>query len=182
MGNDQFIGPLHICYERIKSLLESKNDLFFSRIGGSDTNALIDYIRVRDSNLDTDGHYARFSPIVKRFNGFYDLDPNPSRYFEYLDLLERCYRKSTAAFLCNFQLLSLFFPEELDPRFFQNEFENKAIFSQLLQEIASANPNAQFFPYNFVERLMVGSHTLFRLFSGYLAGKRARNFTIRREY
>src|SRR5258708_4973062 len=98
-----------MCYERVRSLLTNNNALFLSRIGGSDTNAVIDYIRVRDSSLDMERHLEQFLPIVKRFNGFYDLQDNPNRYFEYVTLLEYCYRQSTNAFLCNFQLLSSFF-------------------------------------------------------------------------
>jgi len=62
-------------------------------------------------------HTAKYIPMVSKFNGFYDRSSSVRVYLNYCDELMRAYESSETLFLCNYQLLSLFFKDVLNPLF-----------------------------------------------------------------
>lgn len=161
-------------YTKLLQQCESSAPFHFGRIGGSDTNALVDYLRVEDGTADLQSHVLKHLPIVEKYNGFYCVDKSAidKRYLAYLDLLRTCYRDTLSLSFCNFQLMSLYFKDFMNQAFYRDGFENESYYRKLCEEIDYSSPRRYCYPYPFVENLLSTEHTLFRLFSRILAGKR----------
>jgi len=168
-----FVRNSSVFYQDVTASLNGTQPVFLSRIGGSDTAALVDYLRVKDLGPNAlQEHLSKHLPIVSRYNGFYDLARPRETYFDYLNCLLGIYHKTAAATLCNFQLLSIYFRDSLHESFVVEEFENKSSYIRLIESVASAMPAAKFYPYQLIERMVLGRDSLFRVFSVALKAKR----------
>ena len=167
-----FISDLKYCFEDIVSKLQGDEPIFISRIGGSDTDAVVDYLRVKDcSEAEICAHAAKHMPLVSKSNGFYDRTGSQERYVNYCKELIGAYQSSATLFLCNDQLLSLYFKDMLNAAFYRDTFENKAHYQRLMQELSARIPALKCYPYDFIEKMVFDEHTLFRAFSEALPGK-----------
>jgi hypothetical protein len=135
----KFLASGDDCYDAAFRVLSAPEPVFMSRIGGSDTNALISYLHekewpadLRQPNLD------RHQYMVKRFNGYYDKNSSEAMYFDYCETLYAAYKSAPQLVFCNYQLLSIYFRNFLDPSFYKDEFENRAGFVSLVEEIIRA--------------------------------------------
>ena len=158
-------------------VLTGKDPYFISRIGGSDTDAVVDYLRVK--NLEGDElsvHLARHLPIVERFNGFYDtsskVDDKIATYLKYIEALESYYRQTKMMTCCHPHTLSLFFQDVLAERFVKDDFPNREMMFQFLTEIATAERFARAYPYNMIECIVQNPFTLFWVLADVLPGKK----------
>jgi hypothetical protein len=167
-----FVSSSKMFFDDIKKRLADPEPFFLSRIGGSDTDAVVDYLQLAKSDKSAlRAHLRKHLPRVSLFNGFYDLVQPEQSYFDYINCLFKTYVRTTTCTLCNPQLLSLYFPDVLHEAFFVEDFENKEGFKRLMSAVERESPNATFYPYQFIERIVFGDDTLFRAFSDALDGQ-----------
>jgi hypothetical protein len=168
-----FVSNFNTCFDDVLDKLQRDEPVFVSRIGGSDTDAVVDYLRIKETAPDgVAAHAAKYIPMVSKFNGFYDRSSSLRVYLNYCDELVRAYESSETLFLCNYQLLSLFFKDVLNPVFFKEDFENKKYYRALIERIRARVPALRCYPYQFIEKMVFDDHTLFRAFSTALVGKK----------
>ena len=147
--------------------------LFFARIGGSDTAAVVDYMRVRPKRDEAlRDHLSKYLPLVSSHNGFYDLDNPEKSYHKYIALIHQSYKNIKICSLCNYQLLSIFYPDVIGPDFYREEFLNKNEYERLVTTISLNSESLVCYPYDFIERLVSDPWSMFRVFSQVLVGKR----------
>jgi hypothetical protein len=162
------------CYDTAVNLISGGAPLFLGRVGGSDTDAVVDYLAARNEGTAdafqhvTDRHLAR----VMKFNGFYDLDRSPEKTFRYLHLLLECYEQCPRFALVGRQLLNMYFPDNLNPAFRDETLQDADRFVRLIDGIVNRHNQVICFPYPFYEKLVFDRLTLFRAFSTTLPGKR----------
>ena len=164
-------GPLS--YHSVYRILTDSAPVFLSRIGGSDTGAVVSYLQAKMgiravSDSETNQHRS----IVGRFNGYYDRKNDEQNYFRYCETLLQCYQASRYLTFCNHELLSIYFPDAIDRSFFSKNIENREGYKALIDSIDRAQEAVSCFPYPFVERLVFENDTLFRVFSSVLQGKK----------
>jgi hypothetical protein len=168
-----FVSDYKVIVDDVAKRLAGTEPFFLSRIGGSDTAAVVDYLRVKDSGAtEVQSHLDRHLPIVSRYNGFYDLERPRESYVEYINCLLDAYMKTSVCTLCNYQLLSIYFRKTLHEQFYAEDFENKTSYIALISNIQHHSPDATFYPYQFIERMVFGNDTLFRAFSQALNGRK----------
>lgn len=161
------------CYQELLADLRGADPIFLSRIGGSDTDAVVDYCRVKGSGPDAIAEHAKtFLPVVSGYNGFYDRSSSLQVYQNYCEELIRAYQQSRALLFCNYQLLSLYFREALHPQFYKETFDNKAAYQTFVESTFGTDPTPRCYPYQFIEKVVFDQHTLFRAFTAALAGKK----------
>lgn len=168
-----FVSDLRECFDRLFARLQADAPVFLSRIGGSDTDAVVDYLRVKDEGPDELlRHVSRYRPRVSRYNGFYDHTSSPEAYVIYCEELLKDYLAAESLLLCNHQLLSIYLPDTLSPEFRQSQFENRGGYTELMGAICRQNVGLVCYPYAFAERIVFEQHTMFRLFSRILRDKK----------
>ena len=60
-----FISNYKNCFDGLLGKLAGTEPVFISRIGGSDTDAVVDYLRVKNSSpQDIAAHVAKYMPLV----------------------------------------------------------------------------------------------------------------------
>ncbi len=141
--------------------------LFLSRIGGSDTDALLDFASVdRADAAALDAHVREHLPVVERYNGFYDRGADKvGSYLRYLEELRACYLSMRMATFVHTHLISTFFPNSIHPRFFTDDVPNLLALRGLVEMILDKPDFIGAYPYSFVERCVLGRYTLFSAFS-----------------
>lgn len=168
----KLVADFKTCYQEALRILQSEGPAFISRIGGSDTDAVVDYCRAKVDGCEAvAAHVSKFRALVSRYNGFYDRRSSPDTYLKYCETLLDTYRQSNILLFCNYQLLSLYFADILNPAFYKDEFENKEWYRSLINRILAPNQALRCYPYQFVEKMVFDEHTLFRVFSQALAGR-----------
>jgi hypothetical protein len=169
----EFVSDYATVYMDTVSKLSDDQPCFLSRIGGSDTNAVVDLLRVtRSDPASLNLHIDKFLPTVAAYNGFYDLDNPREAYIRYCGTLVKAYLESRLLYLSNFQLLSIFFKNVLHHNFYVEDFPNKSAYSDFIHEIGAKQADLRCYPYQFVEKMVFDPYTLFRAFSVSLPGKR----------
>jgi len=71
--------------------------LFFSRIGGSDTNIIKNYFNNK-SLIDDKNWYKQATDIVKMYNGYFDFDDDKKNFQKYLEDMIIFYKNSDDSF------------------------------------------------------------------------------------
>ena len=161
------------CVDRTYALLSSKDPFFLGRVGGSDTNAVAAYLTNEALGREsTHPDVICHLKIVERYNGYYDRDNDPANFLRYIKSIADCYAEARHAFFCNYQLLSLYFPNNLDKSFYREQFENKIGFQLLANKLLGSRNGLEAFPYTFVEKLASHPQTLMNVFARALPGKR----------
>ena len=167
------IKNYEVSYGIALSFLLTPRPGFWSRVGGSDTSAVVDYLKVRSTKNTQDllQHTERYLPLVQRYNGYYDLSRDVSNYYKYCECLLESYNKSRLMMFCNYQLLSIYFKDILHKDFYK-DIENRDDFINFVREGDRYTNDRIVLPYMFVEKLVFDKWTLFRAFSETLTGKR----------
>lgn len=147
--------------------------LFLSRIGGSDTDALIDYLRLETGDQQSlQSHIRARLHVVEIFNGFYDLKGDKvASYFKYLDELHRCYLSMKMATFVHTHFISTFFPEAVHKRYFTADVPNREAMQKFVDQIVRADGFIGGYPYSFIESIVMHKYTLFHAFSKVLSGR-----------
>ncbi len=167
----KFITDWKECFDQVQDLLAAPAPVFLSRVGGSDTNAVAAYLEAKA--LGTDHAWQavlRQRPVVESFNGYYDIEQSEVKFVRYLESLIKIYSGSREMFFCNHQLLSLYFPDNINPKFRTDEFEFKRGYEILVSLIDGEGHGARSFPYPFVEKLASHHYTLMEVFASLLVG------------
>ena len=153
------------------SLIGTSKPFLLTRIGGSDTSAVVDYLVKKRDGISMESHIAQYLPLVQKYNGFYAKKNIEATYFEYLEKLLSLYLSAKSMTVGNFQLLSLLFPTIIGPKWYKEDFENKEGF-KFLYELIDRDDKLQkrIYPYTFIESLLYSQDSLFSLFSTILEG------------
>jgi len=168
-----FIGdPLQFSAD-VESLILGKEPFFFSRIGGSDTDAVIDYIASKNSSNPEafEKELLEHLATVQRYNGFYakaDLRENFSRY---LETLISSYKGLNRGTICGGKLISIYYPKVIHPslRKFHSNIERTVGF---FDEISEPWRKLDLYPYNRIENIGHRDSTLISSLAKTLNGKR----------
>lgn len=168
------VRGLDRCHAAVMALIESPEPAFLSRLGGSDSDAVIAY---SDLTSRSD-HGAAFQlaqqklDLLRRFNGYYDKAEDPSNIGRYCELLSQDYRRCDHLMMAGSPLLTEFFPEEINPIFQVDTTDIRRSLHRFVEDIRLSRPSVSFYPYPYVERILHGDHTLFKAFAKTLPGKR----------
>jgi hypothetical protein len=167
-----FLGEPELFSEKIKLMIDGNVPFFLSRIGGSDTDAVIDYLAVRNLQQEAmlDAHIAEHLPIVSRYNGFYSKFDLRENYFKYLESLISCYQAINFGTVCGSKLLSVYFPRivhESHRRYPRNIAHASGFFNYISNPWRKLN----LYPYNLIESFGT-NHTLISALASSLNGKR----------
>jgi hypothetical protein len=145
---------------------------FLSRIGGSDTNSVALYLYLQSRGESLDCYEMRNKKnLAERYNGYYDRDGLPQNYIRYCKLLLDAYKASNHLLFCNYQLLSMYFPETLSKDQVFPEISNRNELRTLIDDIDRGTRQVSAYPYGFIENLLLTKLTLFRVFETELSGK-----------
>jgi hypothetical protein len=168
------ISDWRFCYELIEFYLASVQPVFLSRIGGSDTDAVVEYWHVKNSIEDRTKEeiYIKHLPLVQKFNGYYDRRKSIEKFFNYCDFLAEIYLSSENLFFGGSKLLSLKFKENINSVFYLESFPELQAYENFFQKLGNGNHNINCYPYNFVEKILLDKWTLFRVFEHILPGKK----------
>jgi hypothetical protein len=168
-----FLADGDACYAAALAVLSAEAPVFMSRIGGSDTNALISYLQEQEwapeFRQESTAHHQF---MVKQFNGYYDKSGSDELYYSYCETLYHCYKQSPQLVFSNYQLLSLYFKNFIHPKYYVEDVPNAQGFRSLIEDIIRAQPDIVCYPYDFIERLVFDQWTLLRVFSTVLEGKK----------
>lgn len=170
----QLIGHIDRCHEDMRRILSSPEPQFISRIGGSDFDAVIQFFHHsynlkehRPSNYIEDKWR-----IVRRYNGYYDIEEDPDKISLFCELFIDSYQRSKDLFLCGSALLSEFLPDTINDEFrVQSSSENR-LFRDFFNALWRHEKSVRLYPYSYVEKILHGNNTLFHLFSEILKNKK----------
>ena len=110
--------------------------------------------------------------VAERYNGYYDRDGDPANFLRYIQVLTDSYAAADNLFFCNYQLLSLYFPDNLNTVFYRDDFDNKVGFQLLGNQVLGSRGSLNAYPYPFVEKLVSHPQTLMNVLGKTLEGKR----------
>ena len=174
MPLDFVADPRH-CHELAVGLLTGQEPVFLSRIGGSDTDAVIEYFAAIQSSSPAyvvEQRLQRHARIIAEFNGYYDKSGSPQKVVRFCAEMLGLYRRCSRLTVCQPDWLTTFFPESIHPSIRVAAGDRAKIFRDLLDSIGEQNGSVSLLPYTFVERIVEGQWTLFRAFSEALSGRR----------
>lgn len=144
-----------------------------NRIGGSDTNAVVDwYVNVLGGKKSRDEHYSQFTHQCAYLNGFFSTSRNrlTSEYEAYLSYIHSAYMSAEYITLCNWQWLRLFYPDELaDPRYRQVPLSSLNDYIEYSEIIDISNKTTG--PYTFFESIVRCESSFLRVMSKAMQGK-----------
>lgn len=167
-----FIGYPDSFTRDLRPLLSGSRPFFLSRIGGSDTDAVIDFLVAESTNSSEalEGHVRKHLPIVSTYNGFYAKRDIERHYFDYLRRLIACYKSLTIATVCNAKLVTAYFPTCIHPSL-QEFSESPTSVANFFSNISQPWRPVNLYPYNRIENIGT-HHTLMNLLAETLVGKK----------
>ncbi len=169
----QFVSDWRECFSDTLRLLTRSEPIFLSRIGGSDTNAVACFLQMQERpSGELEEQLSHHKMMVQRFNGFYDTRSDAGTFIKYLNCITECYEATSHTFLCNYQLLSMYLPDNIAKPFFRSDIEGRRGFELLMDRVAAIRPDSRCYPYTFVEKVVSHPLTLFNVFGAALEGKR----------
>jgi hypothetical protein len=168
-----FVAEWQSCHDSAVSMINAEDPMFLARIGGSDTDAVIEYVASGspDGTLALPASLMQHLPIVQRYNGYYDKSDDIEKYIRYCTTLLKCYTDCSDLVMCGSKLLSTYFPNMLDASFIR-DLPLKDSMDSIIDSIEGVRGSVRFYPYNFIERIVLGTDTLFRAFEKTLTGKK----------
>jgi hypothetical protein len=167
----KLISAWNECFKSVVDLVHG-GPFFLNRIGGSDTNAVALYLHMKSRNESLDCYAMRNRKhLVERYNGYYDFFQAPDTYLRYCEELLGGYRTSKHLVFCNYQLISMYFPNTLPADGDLPDIANRAELKTLIDDISTRNQKVCVYPYGFIEKLLIDKFTLFRAFETALIGK-----------
>lgn len=171
----RLISDWQACHDAALALLCNDAPAFLARIGGSDTDAVIDYLEAVEAGEPEDGLLQRIQPHVARiarFNGYYDLDGDAQNAVRFCATLLRLYERCNHLTVGGGKWLGVFFPDNVPAQFHQPVGEKLPLYHSLVARLVAAQGNVSLYPYNFVEKIVCDPWTLFRVFATALEGRR----------
>ena len=169
-----FLHEFRECYKVAKELLLRNEPAFLGRVGGSDTDLVLEYFDlIGTTGLEkARSAIATKADMIKRFNGYYDTLSNARNIPKFCDLLLDSYKACQDLLVCGPLLLSEFFPESINAIYRIDTSAKRSLLCRFLGEITVRQPQPRLYPYGFVEQILFGQETLFRLFAEILPGSR----------
>ncbi len=171
---DKFFSEWSKFYDDVVEVFSADQPAFLSRIGGSDTEALLDMQSLAGADEKAmEDHYRAHLTFVERYNGFYC--PQGERiesYHRYLDVLKGCYAQIKMTTMVHTYFLSVFFPESIHPNFFTKNVPHLEQRRKLVEQFAAFPDFIGAYPYNFIEGMVRSRHSLFFALSKILKGKK----------
>lgn len=161
-------------YDDVLDRFSGNQPEFLSRIGGSDTRAVVDFIQARRKGAEAiEAHFNAYIHIVENYNGFYANGANKQQvYVDYLRELSDCYFGADMTTFGHTDFLSLFFPDFIHPKFFNDHVHDRNLIEEFVEKVVARPSFFGGYPYTLVECLLARPYTLFSAFSSILIGRR----------
>ncbi len=159
------------CARQVRKLLAAGAPCFISRLGGSDTDLIVDFFTLTRS-MSVEAALERLGPqikVVQRYNGYYDKNGTSENVQRYCHVMQQAYTGCPEVFLVGSTWLSAYLPESINQQFREDVGDKRRDLEQFLRVISP--PFLRLYPYSFMERILHGD-TLFRVFATALQGKR----------
>jgi hypothetical protein len=168
------VEDLASCHRAIRELLSQPGPMFLGRIGGSDSDIVIAYHDLRSRLGEAEALRAilpKFG-IVKLFNGYYDKDHDDRKVARFCQLMADAYFACSDLLVVGEPLLTEFMPGTINSQFHVDTSAIRGALRSFIAAISSRHAQTRLFPYGYVEQIVSGQDTLFRLFAELLPGKR----------
>ena len=168
------IEDVAACHVAIRELLARPAPMFLGRIGGSDSDVVIEYHDLL-SRLGEAEALRRIWPkfgIVKLFNGYYDKSNDDQKIDRFCRTMAEAYLACNDLLVVGEPLLTEFMPGAINSQFHVDTSAIRVALRSFIAAISARHPRTRLFPYGYVEQIVSGRHTMFRLFSEMLPGKR----------
>jgi hypothetical protein len=172
--NLNFVSEWQQCHEMILHLLTSDLPLFLARIGGSDTDVVLQFWSVARElgRAEATESILPLLGLVKAYNGYYDLEEKPENAAAFCETMLDAYLRSNEILIGHSKWLSEFFPNNVHPKFRIPTDGISSLQRGFLEAVSARSVALNCFPYTYVERLVQSEFTLFRALSKSLSGLR----------
>lgn len=169
-----FVEELGACHEAIRQLMEQPQPMFLGRIGGSDSDIVIEYhdLRARLGEAEALRVILPKFGIVELFNGYYDKDEDDRKVARFCQYMAEAYFSCGDLLVVGELLLTEFMPGTINSQFHVDTSQIRHALRSFIAAISARHAHTRLFPYRYVEQIVNGGHTMFRLFSETLTGKR----------
>ena len=171
----KFISDWKEMYTSTVAALSNAEPLFYGRIGGSDTDMVIDYlegIMRGDEETEILSGLRKHFPIVEAYNGYYDKRGDELNYIRYCKVLFDCYLPLRHASLVGGRPVTLYFKENINPKFWMDDDGKAAVYDYLINRIHDVSRDLSLYPYPFIEKTTSHQWSLFNAFREILPGKK----------
>lgn len=174
LGGLTLIEDFAACHDAIRALMSTPGPVFLGRIGGSDSDIVMDYhdLLTRLGEAEALRQILPKFGIVKLFNGYYDKSDDDRNVARFCRFMAECYFACADLLVVGEPLLTEFMPGSINAQFHVDTSAVRGALRSFITAIASRHKRTRLFPYGYVEQIVKGQHTLFRLFSELLPGKR----------
>jgi hypothetical protein len=162
-------------YKRSIDALTDSRPVFYGRIGGSDTDMIIDYLEGRMAGEKQSRLLARVLPHYERlteYNGYYDKANNKKNLIKFCKLVLACYGSSTHASLGGKKWQTLYFKSNMPSRHYVDVGVKSRVYDHLLEIISNGDKELCLYPFRFVEKTTKHKWSMFNAFREILRGKR----------
>jgi hypothetical protein len=162
-------------YTSTVAALSSEEPLFYGRIGGSDTDMVIDYLEGVMRGDDEERIFSRLRrhfPIVEAYNGYYDKRGDENNYLRYCKVLLECYLGLRQASIVGGRPLTLYFKNNINPIFWVGDDGQSAVYDFLINQIHDRAGALSLYPFPFIEKTTSHQWSLFNAFREILQQKK----------
>lgn len=170
----EYVSKWDEMYQKTVKVLCAPEPVFYGRIGGSDTDAVISYFAGLEQGESQAGLLERVRPhrhILERFNGYYDKSARPENLLAFCSTLMVGYQSLTHASLVVSELLTAYFPDFIAPQFKVELAEKRPLYDAFMRALDRDHTQKFFYPYPFIEKLTIHPWSMFCAFQEILANK-----------
>jgi len=162
-------------YTQSVRALTGPSPLFYGRIGGSDTDMMIDYLEGMMASDTSEQLLQRVLPHRGRlaeYNGYYDKSNVGDNLLRFCEVMLKCYQSFEHTSLVGEKWQTLYFKNNLNPKFHVNLRGKSDVYQHLLDIISAGSRNIYVYPFAFIEKTTRDNWTMFHAFQKVLANKR----------
>jgi hypothetical protein len=162
-------------YDRTISVLSGPDPIFYGRIGGSDTDMIVDYLEGVMAEEKGVALLERVRPhyrIIEEYNGYYDKDQDEQNLIRFCEELLSSYRALVHASLVGGKWLTRYFRDNINPQFWVEIGDQAGVYDHFLGLIANKNDDCFLYPFSFIEKTTSHHWSLFNAFREILKDKK----------
>jgi hypothetical protein len=171
----KFVTDWQEMYERTIAVLTAPAPLFYGRIGGSDTDMVIDYLEGLMAQESDPALLERVRPhhrIIEEYNGYYDKDQQEFSLLRFCTEMLSSYKALTHASVVGEKWLTLYFKHHINPTFWTEVREKSKVYDHLLELIQKGNKDTYLYPFPFIEKTTSHPWSMFNAFREILKGRK----------
>jgi hypothetical protein len=162
-------------YKRSVDVLTSSDPVFYGRIGGSDTDMIIDYLEGEMAGESVPQLLARVRPHhdnLALYNGYYDKVNIQDNLIRFCDLMLTCYRSLVHASLVGKKWQTLYFKASLNPKHCVEVGTKSRVYDYLLETLSTGDHEVYLYPFGFIEKTTRHKWSMFNAFREILVDRR----------